>query len=76
MELSFFVFPQDIMHRRPYEALILASPQGQILPQPQVPDGVVLLGVPGEHSRKPHLGRLLRPFIPGGPEPRCLEVRI
>lgn len=39
---------------------------------PEVPDGVVLLSVPAQHSRKPHLGPLLCPYLP--PRPRCLEV--
>lgn len=67
---------QDSEHRRPYEGLLLAHSRGatyspewmQLLP----PDKLVLAAVPGEHSRKPHLGRLLRRYVP--PTARCLEV--
>ncbi|GAB4823688.1 hypothetical protein N2152v2_010734 [Parachlorella kessleri] len=50
----------------------------QPLPEPAehdvagVPDGLVLLSVPLEHSRKPHLGPLLRQYLP--PNARCLEM--
>ena len=36
------------------------------------PDRFVIMSTPGEHSRKPHLGPLLLPFLP--PHPRCAEV--
>ena len=59
---------QDILHRRPYEALLLAVPADadaawlEDLPLP--PDGFVLAAIPGQHSRKPALGRLLAPYVP------------
>ena len=39
---------------------------------PTIPEQVVVAAVPGAHSRKPHLGRLLSAFVPPGV--RCLEV--
>jgi hypothetical protein len=75
---------QDVAHRRPYEGLILARPAAtSSLSSPgdqavmswmhaQQPKAMVILAVPGEHSRKPHLGRLLRLYLPE--QPACLEV--
>ena len=33
---------------------------------------IVIIAVPGQHSRKPHLGRLLAPHLPT--QASCLEV--
>ena len=33
---------------------------------------MVIIAVPGQHSRKPHIGRLLMPYLPT--RPSCLEV--
>lgn len=38
----------------------------------QLPSGLVMIAVPGEHSRKPQLSRLLQPYLPANP--KCLEV--
>ena len=35
---------------------------------------MVIVAIPGQHSRKPHLGRLLAPHLP--PLPQRLEVRL
>ncbi|CAL5220787.1 g2858 [Coccomyxa viridis] len=41
--------------------------------QPSKPlQNSVIIAVPGQHSRKPHLGRLLAPHLPT--QPSCLEV--
>lgn len=37
-------------------------------------DGRVFASVPGQHSRKPHLGHQLRELVAGGGE--CLEVSL
>ena len=34
---------------------------------------LVIIAVPGQHSRKPYIGRLLSPHLPKNPS--CLEVR-
>ena len=36
------------------------------------PDGLVMIAVPGEHSRKPQLAQLLQPYLPD--KAVCLEV--
>ena len=38
----------------------------------QPPDGLVMIAVPGEHSRKPQLAQLLQPYLPD--KAGCLEV--
>lgn len=38
----------------------------------KLPNGLVMVAVPGEHSRKPQLAHLLQPYLP--PKPKCLEV--
>ena len=41
--------------------------------QPSKPlQDMVIIAVPGQHSRKPHIGRLLMPHLPA--RPSCLEV--
>ena len=68
---------QEVAHRRPYEALLLARPrcsdssESLEMQRRAVPD-MVFFAVPGEHSRKPHLGRLLARHLPA--QPACLEV--
>ena len=47
-----------------------AQPTFHAIPQP--PDGLVMIAVPGEHSRKPQLAQLLQPYLPE--EASCLEV--
>ena len=49
------------------------TPGGPAPPDPgPVPDKLVLVACPQEHSRKPQLGPALAPLLP--PQPRCLEV--
>jgi hypothetical protein len=74
---------QDAGSRRPYEALLLLRPKssqaaaaagdGDAQQQPQQPRDKAIFAVPGQHSRKPHLGRLLQPLLPSNAA--CLEVR-
>ena len=47
-------------------------PQQMFPGVPSVPDELVMIAVPGEHSRKPQLAQLLQPYLPE--RPRCLEV--
>ena len=75
---------QDSGLRRPYEPLLLARPMGSSAhaaaahgaehsrAQQEVPN-LAIFAVPGQHSRKPHLGRLLAPHLPHSPS--LLEVR-
>lgn len=68
---------QDSEHRRPYEALLLAHTPAAAASADWAslgpPQQLVIAAVPGEHSRKPHLGRLLRQYVP--PSTSSLEVR-
>ncbi|KAL6784179.1 hypothetical protein ACKKBG_A05115 [Auxenochlorella protothecoides x Auxenochlorella symbiontica] len=66
-------------HRRPYEPLLIcrAAGQGMSAAPPlgegtKHLDGRVFASVPGQHSRKPHLGHQLRELVAGGGE--CLEM--
>ncbi|DBA70153.1 TPA: hypothetical protein ACH3X2_012205 [Trebouxia sp. C0005] len=38
----------------------------------KLPNGLVMVTVPGQHSRKPQLAHLLRPCLPA--KPKCLEM--
>eukprot|EP00884_Botryococcus_braunii_P017054 jgi/Botrbrau1/4031/Bobra.0016s0038.1 len=70
------VSPLEIKHRKPYEVLLLAIREGEAgrLVTLPIPRDLVIIAVPGEHSRKPHLGRLLRPLLTQGSHARCLEM--
>lgn len=77
---------QDATHRRPYESLMLCvgrhvtananapwestSESTGVWSQP--PDGLIIIGSPLQHSRKPQLDSLLKPYLPQGAP--CLEV--
>ena len=68
---------QDGGSRRPYEALLLLRPLGwqdsSQQQQQQLPTrDMAIFAVPGHHSRKPHLGRLLQHLLLDSPA--CLEV--
>ncbi|CAL8472253.1 g11795 [Coccomyxa elongata] len=73
------VSPLEVAHRRPYESLVLARPRSTASnsnaaggeQRGQIPN-MVFLAMPGQHSRKPHLGRLLKRHLP--PQPACLEM--
>ena len=57
----------------PTDTVPQAESSQQVFPGvPEVPDGLVMIAVPGEHSRKPQLAQLLQPYLPE--RPRCLEV--
>lgn len=56
-------------HSPKRESTLDVSAQNEQL---KTPEGLVMLAVPGEHSRKPKLAQLLQPYLPANP--RCLEV--
>ncbi|KAL7600277.1 hypothetical protein Lser_V15G21897 [Lactuca serriola] len=70
----------DLFHHRPYECLVL----GYCYPEVEdldyfsklksIPDGQVLISIPGDYSRKPPVGEMLREYIPGSHTARCLEL--
>ena len=63
---------QEVAHRRPYETILIAAHEGY-RPYVPVPENFCIFSVPGEHSRKPHLGRLIAPYLPDKPD--CMEVK-
>ena len=69
---------QEVAHRRPYEALLLArlrpsaASGSDTNEEGRAVRDMVFIAVPGEHSRKPHLGSLLAPHLLA--QPACLEV--
>ncbi|KAM0823084.1 hypothetical protein ACQ4PT_071121 [Festuca glaucescens] len=69
----------DLFHHRPYECLIL----GYINVNREAEPGSnfkflqghqVIMSVPGAHSRKPPLQKILSEYIPGAQPPRCIEL--
>lgn len=70
----------DLFHHRPYECLVL----GYCYPEDEdskhfskpisIPDGQVLISIPGDYSRKPPIGEMLWEYVPGSDPPRCLEL--
>ncbi|CAL4913097.1 unnamed protein product [Urochloa decumbens] len=69
----------DLFHHRPYECLLLGyinvntdakrESNFKLLEGSQV-----IMSVPGAHSRKPPLEKLLSEYIPGPKPPRCIEL--
>ncbi|KAK3150771.1 hypothetical protein QOZ80_3AG0237510 [Eleusine coracana subsp. coracana] len=69
----------DLFHHRPYECLLLGyinvnteadcGSKAKLLKGSQV-----IMSVPGAHSRKPPLQKLLSEYIPGPKPPRCIEL--
>jgi hypothetical protein len=56
-----------VEHRRPYEALLLLHSRPEAVPPHSLArQPLVVAAVPGEHSRKPQLRRLLEPLVPQG----------
>ncbi|PAN51047.1 hypothetical protein PAHAL_9G566100 [Panicum hallii] len=69
----------DLFHHRPYECLLIGyinvntdAKQGSNF---KLLEGTqVIMSVPGAHSRKPPLEKLLSEYIPGPKPPRCIEL--
>ncbi|KAK1435419.1 hypothetical protein QVD17_01182 [Tagetes erecta] len=70
----------DLFHHRPYECLVLGYCYGKdedseyISKLKCIPDCQVFLSIPGDYSRKPPIGEILRENIPGLEPSRCLEL--
>lgn len=60
----------DVMRQATNSAAAVAG--SSLATASRLPNGVVMITVPGEHSRKPQLSRLLQPYLPA--KPKCLEV--
>ncbi|XP_077248271.1 methyltransferase MT-A70 family protein isoform X2 [Tasmannia lanceolata] len=70
----------DLFHHRPYECLILGYSNGKGIDYDHQPaftplqDNQVIISIPGDHSRKPPIGKLLSDYIPGPRPARCIEL--
>ncbi|KAK9075538.1 hypothetical protein SSX86_003863 [Deinandra increscens subsp. villosa] len=67
----------DLLHHKPYECLVLGYCYGKgedseyLSKLKSIPDCQVFISIPGDYSRKPPIGEMLREYI----EPaRCLEL--
>ncbi|CAH9144775.1 unnamed protein product [Cuscuta epithymum] len=69
----------DLFHHRPYECLLVGYSGGKdntsdLLKLSDIPDNQVLMSVPGEYSRKPPVGELLREYVSGPCHAGCIEL--
>ncbi|XP_020157987.1 methyltransferase-like protein 2 [Aegilops tauschii subsp. strangulata] len=69
----------DLFHHRPYECLLLGyinvNREAESGSKFKVLQGSqVIMSVPGAHSRKPPLQKILSEYIPGPKPPRCIEL--
>eukprot|EP00053_Salpingoeca_punica_P018008 m.174943 g.174943 ORF g.174943 m.174943 type:complete len:491 (-) comp17338_c0_seq3:1337-2809(-) len=68
-----FVVPLDSTHKATYEPILFAAPVGCRRFKICFPKAKLVVSVPSaQHSRKPSLQGLLRPFLPA--EPACIEL--
>ncbi|PWA42230.1 hypothetical protein CTI12_AA547780 [Artemisia annua] len=70
----------DLFHHRPYECLVLGYCHGKnedaecFSRLESIPDAQVFISIPGDYSRKPPIGEMLRKYIPGSAPAHCLEL--
>ncbi|XP_010943156.1 methyltransferase-like protein 2 isoform X2 [Elaeis guineensis] len=69
----------DLFHHRPYEYLLLGyinmeNIDSECMPAVNLEDARVIISIPGVHSRKPALGKLLWDHIPGNKPVKCIEL--
>lgn len=70
----------DLFHHRPYECLVLGYCHGKdedaecFSRLKFIPDAQVFISIPGDYSRKPPIGEMLRKYIPGSEPAHCLEL--
>ncbi|PWA34523.1 hypothetical protein CTI12_AA618250 [Artemisia annua] len=70
----------DLFHHRPYECLVLGYCHGKnedaecFSRLKSIPDAQVFISIPGDYSRKPPIGEMLRKYIPGSAPAHCLEL--
>eukprot|EP00268_Persea_americana_P042100 TRINITY_DN4208_c1_g1_i8.p1 TRINITY_DN4208_c1_g1~~TRINITY_DN4208_c1_g1_i8.p1 ORF type:complete len:426 (-),score=64.60 TRINITY_DN4208_c1_g1_i8:198-1475(-) len=69
----------DLFHHRPYECLLLGYISGKGTNTEHasfktLQDNQVIISIPGDHSRKPPIGKLLLDYIPGPKPARCIEL--
>ncbi|XP_039119565.1 methyltransferase-like protein 2 isoform X4 [Dioscorea cayenensis subsp. rotundata] len=64
----------DLFHHRPYECLLLGYINAKNVNSEKIPKNKVIVSIPGSHSRKPPLGRLLSEYVPGPKPARCIDL--
>ncbi|KAH7665436.1 MT-A70-like protein [Dioscorea alata] len=64
----------DLFHHRPYECLLLGYINAKNVKSKKIPKNQVIVSIPGAHSRKPPLGRLLSEYVPGPKPARCIDL--
>ncbi|CAN6448024.1 unnamed protein product [Victoria cruziana] len=68
----------DLFHHKPYECLLLGycHAKGSVDEGvfKSLPDSQVIISIPGAHSRKPPIGKLLLNYAPGPRPAKCLEL--
>ncbi|KAL5558094.1 hypothetical protein UlMin_034305 [Ulmus minor] len=70
----------DLFHHRPYESIVLGQCNGEVLDSikmsgvKSLQDNQVIISIPGDYSRKPPIGGLLREYIAGCSPTRCLDL--
>ncbi|XP_076949651.1 methyltransferase-like protein 2 [Bidens hawaiensis] len=70
----------DLFHHRPYECLVIGYCYGKdkdseyITKLKCIPNHQVFISIPGDYSRKPPIGEMLREYIPCLEPARCLEL--
>ncbi|XP_064959187.1 methyltransferase-like protein 2 isoform X3 [Musa acuminata AAA Group] len=69
----------DLFHHRPYECLLLGyinlqNDDSRAMPFEYLGINQVIVSIPGDYSRKPPLGQLLKDHIPGPKPAKCIEL--
>nr|QTZ19469.1 methyltransferase 2 isoform X1 [Bixa orellana] len=70
----------DLFHHRPYEYLVLGYCHGEFEDSDYfsevkpIKDNQIIISIPGDYSRKPPIGELLREYVPGAKPARCIEL--
>ncbi|KAJ6808381.1 methyltransferase-like protein 2 [Iris pallida] len=70
----------DLFHHRPYESLVVGyvnvkSAEFESTPSfTYMQDNQVFISIPGSHSRKPPLAKLLLDHVPGRKPAKCIEL--
>lgn len=69
----------DLFHHRPYECLLLGYIHGEVTCSKDRSKlrpilNQVIISIPGDYSRKPPLGELLKEYVPGPKPSRCIEL--
>ncbi|CAA7013608.1 unnamed protein product [Microthlaspi erraticum] len=70
----------DLVHHKPYEYLLLGYRFTELAESKQRSDfelldkNKIIMSIPGDFSRKPPIGEILKKHVPGSQPARCLEL--